>query len=226
MTSAKPFAIPKRLVWDAYQRVKANRGAAGIDEQSIEDFDRKQSRNLYRIWNRMSSGSYFPSAVKAVPIPKKSGGERILGVPTVSDRIAQTVVGLVLEPILESVFHEDSYGYRPGKSALDALAVTRKRCWERDWVLEYDIRGLFDNIDHQLLLKALRHHCDKRWVLLYVERWLTAPMQGKNGTLTARTVGTPQGGPLSPVLANLFLHYALDRWLAMHHPDIPFLSLR
>ena len=155
MTSAKPFAIPKRLVWDAYQRVKANRGAAGIDEQSIEDFDRKQSRNLYRIWNRMSSGSYFPSAVKAVPIPKKSGGERILGVPTVSDRIAQTVVGLVLEPILESVFHEDSYGYRPGKSALDALAVTRKRCWERDWVLEYDIRGLFDNIDHQLLLKAL-----------------------------------------------------------------------
>jgi RNA-directed DNA polymerase len=222
VTSTKPFVIPKRLVWEAYQRVKANRGAAGIDEQSIEDFDRKQSRNLYRIWNRMSSGSYFPPAVKAVPIPKKSGGERILGVPTVSDRIAQTVVTLVLEPKLEPVFHDDSYGYRPGKSAHDALSVTRRRCWERDWVLEYDIRGLFDNIDHWLLQKALRHHCDEQWVLLYVKRWLTAPMQGKNGTLTVRTVGTPQGGPLSPVLANLFLHYALDHWLTVHHPDIPF----
>ncbi|MGB5775033.1 MAG: group II intron reverse transcriptase/maturase [Sedimenticolaceae bacterium] len=222
MTSAKPFVIPKRLVWEAYQRVKANRGAAGIDGQSIEDFDRDQSRNLYRIWNRMSSGSYIPPAVKAVPIPKKSGGERILGVPTVSDRIAQTAVTLVLEPILEPVFHDDSYGYRPGKSAHDALAVTRKRCWERDWVLEYDIRGLFDNIDHGLLLKALRRHCDERWVLLYVERWLTAPMQGRDGTPMLRTVGTPQGGPLSPVLANLFLHYTLDRWLSVHHPNIPF----
>ncbi|MGB5493936.1 MAG: group II intron reverse transcriptase/maturase, partial [Sedimenticolaceae bacterium] len=222
VTSAKPFVIPKRLVWEAYQRVKANRGAAGIDGQSIEDFDRDQSRNLYRIWNRMSSGSYIPPAVKAVPIPKKSGGERILGVPTVSDRIAQTAVTLVLEPILEPVFHDDSYGYRPGKSAHDALAVTRKRCWERDWVLEYDIRGLFDNIDHGLLLKALRRHCDERWVLLYVERWLTAPMQGRDGTPMLRTVGTPQGGPLSPVLANLFLHYTLDRWLSVHHPNIPF----
>lgn len=222
MTSAKPFVIPKRLVWEAYQRVKANRGAAGIDGQSIKDFDCDQSRNLYRIWNRMSSGSYFPPAVKAVPIPKKTGGERILGVPTVSDRIAQTVVTLVLESILEPVFHDDSYGYRPGKSAHDALAVTRKRCWERDWVLEYDIRGLFDNIDHDLLLKALRHHCDERWVLLYVERWLTAPMQGKDGMRMSRTVGTPQGGPLSPVLANLFLHYALDRWMSSNHPGIPF----
>jgi len=145
-----------------------------------------------------------------------------LGVPTVSDRIAQTVVTLVLEPLLEPVFHNDSYGYRPRRSAHDAMAVTRKRCWARDWVLEYDLRGLFDNIDHQLLLKALRHHCSERWVLLHVERWLTAPMQGRDGTLTARTVGTPQGGPLSPVLANLFLHYALDHWLATHHPDIPF----
>ncbi len=222
MTSAKPFVISKRLVWEAYQRVKANRGAAGVDGQSIKDFDRDRNRNLYRIWNRMSSGSYLPPAVKAVPIPKKSGGERILGVPTVSDRIAQTVVTLVLESILEPVFHGDSYGYRRGKSAHDALAVTRKRCWERDWVLEYDIRGLFDNIDHDLLLKALRHHCDERWVLLYVGRWLTAPMQGRDGSLDPRTVGTPQGGPLSPVLANLFLHYALDRWLATHHPGIPF----
>ena len=146
----------------------------------------------------------------------------MLGVPTVSDRIAQTVVTLVLEPLLEPVFHTDSYGYRPGRSAHDALAVTRKRCWQRDWVLEYDIRGLFDNINHQLLLKALRHHCDERWVLLHVERWLTVPIVGKDGQATARTVGTPQGGPLSPILANLFLHYALDHWLVRHHPDIPF----
>jgi RNA-directed DNA polymerase len=222
VSSAKPFDIPKRVVWEAYQRVKANRGAAGVDSQTLTEFDRDLGRNLYRIWNRMSSGSYMPPAVKAVSIPKKSGGERILGVPTVSDRIAQTVVTLVLEPRLEPVFHKDSYGYRRGKSAHDALAVTRKRCWERDWVLEYDIRGLFDHIDHQLLLRALRHHCDERWVLLLVERWLTVPMRGPGGREEHRTVGTPQGGPLSPVLANLFLHYALDRWLAVNHPGVPF----
>jgi len=222
VSETKPFVIPKALVWEAYQRVKANKGAAGIEGQTIEEFDRDRSRNLYRIWNRMSSGSYFPPPVKAVPIPKKSGGERILGVPTVGDRIAQTAVTLVLEAILEPVFHDDSYGYRRGRSAHDALAATRKRCWERDWVLEYDIRGLFDNIDHTLLLKALRHHCDEKWVLLLVERWLTAPLQGEDGKRDLRTVGTPQGGPLSPILANLFLHYALDHWLATHHPTIPF----
>ena len=220
--ATKPFEIPKRLVWEAYQRVKANRGAAGVDAVSIEAFDRDRNRSLYRIWNRLSSGSYFPPAVKAVPIPKKSGGTRTLGVPTVGDRIAQTAVVLVLEPLLEPVFHDDSYGYRPGKSAHDAIAITRQRCWQRDWVLEYDIRGLFDNIDHHLLLKALCHHCDERWVLLHVERWLTAPMQGQDGHASPRTVGTPQGGPLSPILANLFLHYALDHWLARTHPDIPF----
>ena len=218
----KPFDISKRLVWEAYQRVRSNQGAAGVDGQSIEQFDRDRNRNLYRIWNRLSSGSYFPPPVKAVPIPKKSGGERILGVPTVSDRIAQTVVTLVLEPLLEPVFHDDSYGYRPRRSAHDALAVTRKRCWERAWVLEYDIRALFDNIDHALLLKALRHHCDSRWVALYIERWLTAPMHRVDGSLQARDVGTPQGGPLSPILANLFLHYALDRWLATQHASVPF----
>lgn len=222
MSKAKPFDIPKALVWEAYKRVKANKGAAGIDGQTIGEFEADLSKNLYRIWNRMSSGTYFPPPVRAVPIPKKTGGERMLGVPTVSDRIAQTVVTLVLEPLLEPVFHDDSYGYRRGKSAHDALAVTRKRCWERDWVLEYDIRGLFDNIDHELLLTALRKHCDERWVLLLVQRWLTAPMRGVDGHEHPRTVGTPQGGPLSPVLANLFLHYALDRWLAAHHPDIPF----
>ncbi len=222
MTETKPFVIPKALVWEAYKRVKANKGAAGVDGQTIRLFEADLSRNLYRIWNRMSSGSYFPPAVKAVPIPKKSGGERILGVPTVSDRIAQTVVTLLLEPRLESLFHEDSYGYRRGRSAHDAISVTRKRCWERNWVLEYDIRGLFDNINHELLLRALRHHCDERWVLLLVERWLTAPMQSVGGKLESRTVGTPQGGPLSPVLANLFLHYALDHWLSTKHPSIPF----
>jgi RNA-directed DNA polymerase len=160
--------------------------------------------------------------VKAVPIPKKSGGTRILGVPTVGDRIAQTAAAMVLEPVLEPVFHADSYGYRPGKSAHDALAVTRQRCWQFDWVLEYDIRALFDEIDHSLLLKALHHHCDERWVLLHVERWLTAPIQGPDGVASARTKGVPQGGPLSPILANLFLHYALDHWLERHHPDIPF----
>lgn len=222
MISTKPFVIPKRLVWEAYQRVKANRGAAGVDAVSIGVFDQDRDRNLYRIWNRLSSGSYFPPAVKAVAIPKKAGGTRILGVPTVGDRIAQTAAVLVLEPLLEPVFHADSYGYRRGRSAHDALAVTRKRCWQRDWVLEYDIRGLFDNINHALLVKALRHHCTERWVLLHVERWLTAPMQGEDGQLIARTVGTPQGGPLSPLLANLFLHYALDSWLTREHPDIPF----
>ena len=221
-TEAKPFCISKALLWEAWQRVKANRGAAGIDGQTIGGFEADLSKNLYRIWNRMSSGSYFPPAVKAVPIPKKSGGERVLGVPTVGDRIAQTAVTLWLEPELERVFYDDSYGYRPGRSAHDALAVTRKRCWERDWVLEYDIRALFDRIDHGLLLKALRRHCDERWVLLLVERWLTAPMRSRDGSEHPRTLGTPQGGPLSPVLANLFLHYALDRWLATNHPSVPF----
>ncbi|ASJ71662.1 group II intron reverse transcriptase/maturase [Granulosicoccus antarcticus] len=222
MTVTKPFDIPKRLVWEAYQRVRSNKGSAGVDGQSIESFDRERDKNLYKIWNRMSSGSYFPPAVKAVPILKKSGGTRMLGVPTVSDRIAQTAASLLLEPLLEPVFHADSYGYRPARSAHDALSVTRKRCWRYDWVLEYDIRGLFDNIDHELLLKALRHHCKIQWVLLYVTRWLTAPMQTGDQVAGLRTVGLPQGGPLSPILSNLFLHYALDHWLSMYHPSIPF----
>lgn len=222
MAVTKPFDIPKRLIWEAYRRVRSNKGSAGVDGQSIEMFDRERNKNLYKIWNRMSSGSYFPPAVKAVPIPKKSGGTRMLGVPSVSDRIAQTAAVLLLEPLLEPVFHADSYGYRPAKSAHDALAITRKRCWKYNWVLEYDIRGLFDNIDHKLLLKALRHHCKEQWVLLYVVRWLTAPLQAKDQIAEPRTVGTPQGGPLSPILANLFLHYALDNWLSVNHPSIPF----
>lgn len=222
MRTAKSYEIPKRLVWEAYKRVKANGGAAGVDEQSLLEFDGELGNNLYRIWNRMSSGSYIPPPVKAVAIPKKSGGERTLGVPTVSDRIAQTVVKLVLEPQLEPHFHADSYGYRPGKSAHQAIEVTRKRCWWHDWVLEFDIRGLFDNIDHGLLMKAVRHHTDCKWVLLYIERWLTAPMQNEDGTLSRRDRGTPQGGVISPLLANLFLHYAFDRWMAAHFPKVPF----
>lgn len=222
MTAAKSYEISKRLVWEAYQQVKANKGAAGVDDQSLSEFERDIGNNLYRIWNRMSSGSYFPPPVKAVAIPKKSGGERILGIPTVSDRIAQAVVKLVLEPVLDPCFHPDSYGYRPGKSAHQAIEVTRKRCWWHDWVLEFDIRGLFDNIDHQLLMKAVRHHTDCKWVLLYIERWLTAPMQKEDGTLCRRDRGTPQGGVASPLLANLFLHYAFDRWMATHFPKVPF----
>lgn len=219
---AKPFEISKKQVWQAYLAVKSNGGAAGVDEQSIEAFEHDLKDNLYRLWNRLSSGSYFPPAVKAVPIPKKSGGTRILGIPTVSDRIAQTVVKQVLEPMLEPVFDENSFGYRPGRSAHDALAITRKRCWQYNWVVEFDIRGLFDNIRHDLLMKALRRHCDCRWVLLYVDRWLTVPIQEPDGNLAARHKGVPQGGVVSPVLSNLFLHYTFDAWVRREMPEVPF----
>jgi RNA-directed DNA polymerase len=209
----KPFEIPKALVWEAFQRVITNGGSAGVDNESIEAFEKSLGDNLYKLWNRMGSGSYFPPPVKAVPIPKKSGGTRILGVPTVADRVAQTVVKLVLEPVLEPVFDRDSFGYRPGRSALDAVALVRRRNWKYDWVVEFDIKGLFDNIDHELLLRALRKHCNNPWVLLYIERWLKAPMETKEGTQVACERGTPQGGVVSPLLANLFLHYAIDAWM-------------
>lgn len=216
----KPFIIPKELVVKAYKQVKANAGAAGVDEQSLADFDKDLKGNLYRIWNRLSSGSYFPPAVKAVAIPKKQGGERILGVPTVSDRVAQMVVKLVFEPTVEPYFYPDSYGYRPNKSALDAIGVTRQRCWWYNWVIEFDIKGLFDNIDHELLMKAVRKHTSEKWVILYIERWLKAPMQMSDGSLVERTKGTPQGGVISPVLSNLFLHYVFDTWMGRHHPKV------
>jgi RNA-directed DNA polymerase len=218
----KPFSIDKRLVYEAYKAVKSNRGAAGVDEQTIEQFDADLSGNLYRIWNRMSSGSYFPPPVRAVSIPKKSGGERILGVPTVADRAAQMVVKLVIEPILDPIFLADSYGYRPNKSALDAVGVTRERCWKCDWVLEFDIKGLFDNIDHELLLRAVRKHITCKWALLYIERWLRAPMVLEDGTTKERSCGTPQGGVVSPILANLFMHYAFDVWMTRTHPELPW----
>jgi len=207
---------------ESYKIVKANKGAAGIDQQTLLDFDQNLKDNLYKIWNRMSSGSYFPPPVKAVPITKKSGGERILGIPTVGDRIAQMVVKLMFEPKVEPCFHKDSYGYRPNKSALDAIGITRKRCWKYDWVLEFDIKGLFDNIDHDLLMKAVRKHTDNKWVILYIKRWLKAPLQLKDGTLVTRDRGTPQGGVISPILANLFLHYVFDLWMTKNLPNAPW----
>ncbi|HEY6642470.1 MAG TPA: group II intron reverse transcriptase/maturase [Povalibacter sp.] len=217
----RPFVISKRRVWDAFQRVKANGGSAGVDQESIEVFESTLGDNLYKLWNRMGSGSYFPPPVKAVPIPKKSGGTRILGVPTVADRVAQTVVKMVLEPQLEPVFDCNSFGYRPGRSALDAVALVRRRCWEYDWVVEFDVKGLFDNIDHELLLRAVRKHCSVPWVLLYIDRWLKAPMEIE-GKRVARERGTPQGGVVSPLLANLFLHYAMDVWMRRHLQSVRF----
>ncbi len=218
----KPFSIDKKQVYEAFKAVKSNGGAAGVDGQTIEQFEADLQNNLYKLWNRMSSGSYFPPSVRAVPIPKKSGGQRILGVPTVADRVAQMVVKQLIEPVLEPVFLPDSYGYRPGKSALNAVAVTRQRCWRYDWVLEFDIKGLFDNIDHRLLLRAVRKHVTCTWALLYIERWLTAPMAQEDGTRIERDRGTPQGGVISPILANLFLHYSFDLWMARTHPDLPW----
>lgn len=218
----KPYAISKHAVLEAWQRVKANDGAAGVDGEAIEAFERSLKDNLYCIWNRMSSGSYFPEPVRAVSIPKAGGGERKLGIPTVGDRVAQMVAKMHLEPELEPLFHPDSYGYRPGKSAHDALQQARQRCWKYDWVVDLDIKGFFDNIPHELLLKALRKHATQKWVVRYIERWLKAPMQEEDGKLVAREKGTPQGGVISPLLANLFLHYALDQWLSRKHPGNPF----
>jgi RNA-directed DNA polymerase len=222
LDKTKPYDIPKQTVWDAFQRVKANKGAAGVDEETIGEFEKDLKGNLYKIWNRMSSGSYFPPAVKAVEIPKKSGGVRILGIPTVSDRVAQMVVKLHFEPKVEPIFAADSYGYRPGKSATDALRITRGRCWRYDWVIELDIRKLFDRIDHELLMKAVRKHTDSAWEILYIERWLKAAFQMQNGSKVERTMGTPQGGVVSPVLANLFMHYAFDEWMRREHPNNPW----
>ena len=222
MSETKPFIISKDLVMQAYKLVKGNAGAGGVDKQSLDDFELNWKDNLYKIWNRMSSGTYFPPPVKAVPIPKKSGGERILGVPTVSDRIAQMVVKLLFEPNIEPHFLPDSYGYRPNKSALDAVGITRQRCWRYDWVLEYDICGFFDNLDHSLLMKAVKKHTDNKWIILYIERWLKTPMQLPDGSLEQKTKGVMQGGVISPLLSNLYLHYVFDIWMSKHYPLIPW----
>jgi RNA-directed DNA polymerase len=222
VSEAKPYVIPKQLVWDAYQRVKTNRGAAGVDGESLAAFEKDLKNNLYKVWNRMSSGSYFPPPVRLVEIPKDNGGTRPLGIPTVADRVAQTVVKMVLEPLVEPAFHQDSYGYRPGKSALDAVGVARKRCWKADWVIDLDIKAFFDSLSHDLVERAVAHHTDSPWVRLYIARWLRAPVQRPDGTLEQRTRGTPQGGVVSPLLANLFLHYAFDAWMRRTFPHVQF----
>ncbi len=224
MSEPKPksFEISKWAVWEAYRRVKANKGGAGVDGESMAEFEQDLHGNLYKLWNRLSSGSYFPPPVRAVEIPKRDGSPRILGVPTVADRIAQTVVRGYLEPDVEPVFHEDSYGYRPGRSAHQALRVCRERCWRQDWVLDLDLKSFFDSVRWDLILKAVAHHTDLRWVLLYVERWLKAPLQREDGSLVWRDRGTPQGSAISPLLANMMLHYAFDAWMAREHPTVQF----
>ena len=222
MLSTKPFNISKTLVMEAFKNVKANAGSAGVDKVSIEMYEKNLKDNLYKLWNRMSSGSYFPPPVMGLAIPKKSGGERLLGIPTVADRVAQTAVKMVLEPQLEAVFLPDSYGYRPGKSAHDAIGITRERCWRYEWLVEFDIKGLFDNIPWDLLMKAVKRHTDCQWILLYIERWLKAPMRTEDGKEINRTKGTPQGGVVSPVLSNLFLHYCFDKWISIKHPSVPW----
>jgi len=213
--------IPKQLVWDAWLKVKRNGGAAGADGVTIEQFEQRLKDNLYKLWNRMTSGSYFPGPVRAVEIPKK-GGVRVLGIPNVVDRIAQSVAVLELEPNVEKVFHDDSYGYRPGRSPVDAVRVCRERCWRKDWIVDLDVKAFFDSVPWDLMLSAVARHTDAKWVLLYVERWLKAPMLMPDGTLLARTKGTPQGGPISPLIANVFLHYGLDMWLTREFPAVTF----
>jgi len=228
---AKPFAISKWDVHAAFEKVKANRGGAGIDGVTLEDFEKDLKNNLYKIWNRLSSGTYFPPPVKAVNIPKKTGGVRTLGIPTVGDRVAQMVVKEQLEQMIEPYFLEDSYGYRPAKSAIQAIGVTRKRCWKYDWVLEFDIKGLFDNIRHDLLMKAVEKHVaigeraqgqGFSWITFYIKRWLVAPLKQDDGNIIERRQGTPQGGVVSPLLANLFLHYVFDKWMQKQFPDNPW----
>jgi len=222
-STGKPFDISKREVWEAYQKVKANQGAPGVDGCSIEEFEKDLKGNLYKIWNRMSSGSYFPPPVKAVEIPKPhGGGTRILGVPTVADRVAQTVVAAHLEKRVEPVFHPDSYGYRPERSALDAVAACRRRCWTKSWAIDLDVAKFFDSVPWDLIVKAVEVHTDAPWVVLYVKRWLAAPLQRPDGTLQPREMGTPQGSAVSPVLANVFMHYAFDTWLARECPTVEF----
>jgi RNA-directed DNA polymerase len=222
--SGKPFRISKQEVWDAWVKVKGNQGAPGVDGQSIEEVEKDLRGNLYKVWNRMASGTYFPPPVLAVEIPKAHGapGTRLLGVPTVADRVAQTVVAAHLERRVEPSFHPDSYGYRPGRSALDAIGACRRRCWEYDWVIDLDIRKFFDSVRWDLVVKAVQAHTDAGWVMLYVKRWLAAPLQLPDGSLQPRDRGTPQGSAVSPVLANLFMHYAFDRWITREFPTVAF----
>ena len=222
MDIAKPYRISKHVVLKAFRRVKANKGAAGVDGETIEEFERDLKNNLYKLWNRMSSGSYFPPPVRSVEIPKDNKGKRPLGIPTVADRVGQMVAKIYLEPEVEQYFHPDSYGYRGGKSATEAVGVARQRCFQYAWVVDLDIKGFFDNLDHELMRRALRKHTECKWLLLYIERWMKASNLSVEGTLVRRSKGTPQGSVISPLLANLFLHYAFDEWMRRNYPDIPF----
>ena len=220
--SEKSYPITKMMVWQAYKQVKANKGGAGIDGVTLEKFDIDLKGNLYKIWNRMASGSYFPPPVRRHGIPKKQGGTRYLGIPTVSDRIAQQVVKAYIEPNLDHCFHEDSFGYRPNKSAIQAISKARVRCWQYNYAVEFDIKGAFDNIDHELLLKSIHHHIKDKWVITYLKRWLAAPTDTDGAIAINQGVGVPQGGIVSPILMNLFMHYAFDQWMVRTNPDLPF----
>lgn len=222
METTKSFNISKQVVWEAWKRVKSNKGACGVDKETIEELEQNLKKNLYKIWNRMSSGTYFPPPVRAVGILKKSGGERILGIPTVADRVAQMTAKMYLEPRVEPLFDVDSYGYRPNKSAIEAVKITRQRCWKYDWVLEFDIRKLFDTVDHKLLMQVVKRHTDNNWLILYIERWLKVPFIKEDGTRVERAQGTPQGGVISPLLANLFLHYVFDKWMRREFSTLLF----
>lgn len=222
MSTTRPVSIPKGLVVEAYKRVKRKGGGPGADNVSMEMFDQNLKNNLYKIWNRLSSGSYFPSPVKQVEIPKSNGGTRKLGVPTISDRIAQTVILLIVEPRLEKVFHPSSYGFRPGRNAQQAIEFTKRMCWNRDWVVEFDIKAAFDSLSHDLLERAIDKHVSEKWLKTYLMRWLRAKVVDKQGGIHERYLGTPQGGVVGPLLMNLFMHYAFDKWMEREHPRIPF----
>ena len=222
-TKSKSLPVSKQMVWNAYKKVRANKGSAGIDGISLKDFELKLEDNLYKIWNRLASGSYFPPPVKEVEIPKKDGKKRKLGIPTVGDRIAQMVIKDLVEGRFEKEFNPNSYGYRPLKSAHQALDAVRKNVRKYAWVIDLDIKGFFDNIDHELLMLAVEKHVEERWIKMYIRRWLEMPVQTKSGKLiTKQGKGTPQGGVISPLLANLFLHYVLDKWLSIKYPEISF----
>lgn len=218
----KPFDVSKKVVWEAYLKVKEKKGAAGVDEISIQEFEKNLKDNLYKLWNRMSSGSYFPLPVRAVSIPKSDGGTRILGIPSVSDRIAQMVVVMYLQPLVEPDFHTDSYGYRPNKSAIEAVKVARQRSWYYDWAIDLDIKGFFDNLNHNLVMRAVQKYTSCKWILLYIERWQKASIQKEDGTIEARNKGVPQGGVISPLLANIFMNLAFDKWMNENFPEVPF----
>jgi len=219
----KSIPISRQMVWEAYQKVRSNQGSAGVDAVSMQEFEADRSRHLYKLWNRMASGSYFPPPVKEVEIPKKDGSVRKLGVPTISDRVGQMVVKMFIEPRLEAEFSPNSYGYRPNKNAHQALAKVRENCWKQDWVIDLDIKGFFDNIDHTKLMLAVEKHVPENWVKLYIKRWLEAPVFTVSGELIQKQgKGTPQGGVISPLLANLFLHYAFDKWLEKTDRSVQF----